>query len=935
MFINAVKDYLEFINHLYASLSTEISLQVLLQQSFFYILNSIKFILLYVFSFQWVRDFVQLPIILPKINSALLSENFVLESTFENYSSNIFSFLQSPFYEENKFVIGFLNSFFMSLPLSVAHFIALRRLLIQGKHAGIMSFLGTILGQITLIASIIFGLRFLILPWFGLEFLNYLIGIVLLCTIVYDTMHIQKEKEEVSSSDRKTLLKYFALNFGLAWTEQASLFQYLGNINFGVNATLLEISSTSTQLGFFFSQWFYIVGLLIGNLIFSSLFVYLITQFLKLVNRQFSSISEKRFNESLNFGLLITIIGLSITSIPYYSLDYLLGGPLGFVAQDKALDKVQLNYNLSDIGNGLLQHLAIGRQPINTDISLFDRNDYIKKDSLEDPEAQTFESLNYEGEFFSNSARDYTSPKLMDRDQLVQLKRIEQLQKNLRSKKGKTNQESPFKQEESQESFIVNDDVRKTVEPTGSELTEAPLLKSNQFDELAQRYDLEKGDKNFFSKYEKFGFQNFFYRNMQDSIDWAFLKQTYYSNALYKSLLRFDIDLLLDRQPPFQKLTSTEENQLLTNRFLLSKYYDSLRDYHLIPYYDDFENLFDGSKSYADRVYNHQFKGTLNVVRRLFYITMDDLPSQSKILTMPSKLVAEGDKKTNREASSEIVLKFDQLLYNEFPYPINPFFHEELQKGLSSSSVSEQNDNSPFIKEANPTPFYVGWDENLRKLVITNKFLPRESAGFIFGPGQFLSKANQNEVQLIKTKGETQGAKDLRLQEVQAKRSVTEVPKELQAFLSKLPHRTIRFDSWPIPKNSVAYRGLVAEEDFDNGQKDGKGRIFKNLRTFFSRSRMEDSTMPFINLVDKKHEEVLKTFELDPATLEDSNRGFDMDSRLNFDMKKIPSVKLKDLEGSLIVDILPPKTGGFVWPGHLNQGQIVLSPQDQAAQTLK
>ena len=758
MFINAVKDYLEFLNNLYASFSTEVSLPILVQQSFFFILTSIKFIIVYIISFQWARDFSQFPLILPKINSALLSENLILES----FSPNIFSFLQPPFYDNNKFFIGLLNSFFLSLPFSIAHLIALRRIIIQGYPAGIAAFLGTIVGQITLIASILFGFRFLILPWFGFEFVNHFIGLILLVTMIYDIIHLKKETEPISYSDKKTLLKYFALNFGLTWTEQASIFQYLGNISVGVQPTLLELSTAKTQIGFFSNQAFYVLGLGFGNFLFSSLFVFLITNLLNQIYLRFSSMTSKQFKESLNFGSIITIIGLSMTSIPYYSLDYLLAGPLGFVSQDKALEKVQLNYSFSDIKNGFLQHLISNQQlSIMTDISLFDRNDYLKAENLDDSVTQTFENLNYEGEYFANTTRDYSSQKLTDRDQ------IDKLQKSLYAK-----------------NYHNDDDIQENSKNS---------LASADFANIEPEQD-----DYFFSKYEKAGFQNFFYRNVKDSIDWVFLKQKYYSNALYKSLLKFDIDLLLDRQPRFQQLTPTEETQLFKNRFILAKYYDSLRDYRVIPYsvqqqsgnenFEDQSNMV--SQSYVDRVYNHQFKGTLNVVRRLFHIT---LPLS--------------DSDINNKNSNKTILKFDQPLYNEFSSSKNIFLHEEL---------SQSSSNSSFIKETNPIPFYVGWDENLRKLVITNKYLSREFAG-------------------IEMKNE---------------------------------EKLIRFNAWPIPKNITH----------------------------------KDQKFPFVNIFE--HPKLIDNFEL---------------NYLNVEMDKIPAVKLQTQEGKLILDLLPPNTGGFVWPGQINK----------------
>ena len=75
------------------------------------------------------------------------------------------------------------------------------------------------------------------------------------------------------------------------------------------------------------------------------------------------------------------------------------------------------------------------------------------------------------------------------------------------------------------------------------------------------------------------------------------IKQKYYSNQLYKSLLTLDIDLFLNRQPDKFKLNNSSELDLFTKRRILTSYYDSLRDYTKLPYSNNFENFFNGSKS--------------------------------------------------------------------------------------------------------------------------------------------------------------------------------------------------------------------------------------------------------------------------------------------------------------------------------------------------
>jgi hypothetical protein len=243
------------------------------------------------------------------------------------------------------------------------------------------------------------------------------------------------------------------------------------------------------------------------------------------------------------------------------------------------------------------------------------------------------------------------------------------------------------------------------------------------------------------------------------------------------------MDLFLNRKPKAQILTTDQEKNLFLKRQILSNYYNTLRDYKNIPDYNKFKNIYFGSKSYADRVYNQQFQGTLKIIRRLFAITLSDVenPRQDK------------------------VVKYDQPLYNEFKYKNTPILHEELaqhgvagpvgsvllkdkpnradslvQKEKLDSSISNPTEQSsswspapiprqdeaemkkykkyrtnskesaaprqsnragygvqketldavkfqPFIKLENPIPLYAGWDNDLRRFVITNRLLPRKT----------------------------------------------------------------------------------------------------------------------------------------------------------------------------------------------------------------
>ena len=160
------------------------------------------------------------------------------------------------------------------------------------------------------------------------------------------------------------------------------------------------------------------------------------------------------------------------------------------------------------------------------------------------------------------------------------------------------------------------------------------------------------------------------------------LKSKFVKNPLYQLLLRLDVDSFLHRQPASHSLSPLEETILFQKRQIVGQYYNTLRQYTRLQSWEDFQTLSHGSKSYANRVYNHQFKGTLKVVRRLFAITLDRKQNP-------------GDNRV----SSDRVLKFDQPLFKDNHGRAGSHLHEELTHGRRDSA-----DASPFLEITTPKP---------------------------------------------------------------------------------------------------------------------------------------------------------------------------------------------------------------------------------------
>ena len=728
-FVPAIRDYIEMLNNVFDSLSGNINSQIIIKETLVYLFVSIKCIFTYLFSFQWLRNVSYFPILVPQLHSSVLNETYFLH----NPVSTIFTFLETPTYGNNKLVLGFLNSFFFCLPISCAHIICARRLLIQGLPAGIASGLGTILGQWWFATCILFGLRSFIIPWFSFEPLNFIIGFCLLLNIIHEMTH-QRSFNIINTKDKTKLVRIFLLNLILSWTEQSCFFQYFGNLTFGPEPTALEIFSSNTEIQSFLIDSSYLLGLLAGSFLFTGLFGFISIRLSNFIYPLFKYTLSRWIN-LLNFGLISLTIAFTLILIPYYGLDYLFAGPLGFISQDKALDKTFFSLNTVENSKRIL--LSDGQtNSFNTDLKSFDRGRYLNSPEFSSMrEALAFEDLNYGGEYAWTGRID-RQPKLYRQEN-----RLTDFFNNLfgGSAKRKTSTSNKneglltknyqLKSDKNDENLRSKNLVKKDDQEEGSSYKNVNTVYSTDEEESSsdnnENTDYLIDDENVSIKKELVGLKKRFAEEeeyldiigIDDILDNSFsnefvldnpeydrkveqkIKQNYYSNPIYKSLLSFDIDSFLSRQPTFQKLTLSEEKNLFEKRILLSTYYDSLRYYNQLPYIEQFQDFFDGSKSYADRVFNQQFKGTLKIVRRLFSITVDP------------------EENTNQNP----VMKFDQPLYlnsNESDY--KPF-HEE----LSHKKVQKTN----FLEISNSTPFYAGWDQGLRKLVITNRLLPRSFTG--------------------------------------------------------------------------------------------------------------------------------------------------------------------------------------------------------------
>lgn len=694
-FVNTIRDYVEVLNTISESLDQNFTVTTFFSETALYILKTLQSSLLYIFSFQWIRDFTLLPIVLPQFSTAIFKETFVLETP----SKVFFDFLEIPDLHQNKFFLGFCNSFFLSLPLSIVHIVSVRRLLIQGIPSAVWSIGGYTFGQILFLTCTVFGFRSILIPWLTLEPLNYVLGLILIFRIIYSM--VGENLVEIKGWGLQSSPQYknfFLTSFVLAWCEQSSIFQYLGNLTLSSNVTILEGFSSSSTISSFFTHFSYLSGISFGSILFLSLWGFFFLQ-VKNLCILYTPVFITSFIQAVNKTSFILALALSLSSIPFYGFDYLITGPLGFLSQDTVFKNTVFDQTrVKDYeGVGLFSSPESNYKYIDIDVAPFDRGDYLTAPDVS--QALSFEDLNYRGEFDWITRQDKMSNITDSRSGFFTLSKVFK-------KRQKSEIESPLRETEKTELNRLipenRDGIDSRLLDTHSPINERFITDYDLSSQASETSDLKAYQELYNTSFpaDYLRTEPLSMKNIEQKI-----KQKYYSNPVYKTLLTLDIDLFLKRQPQSFSLSGEQEVDLYTKRRILESYYDSLRYYSNLPYVENFETFFDGTKSFSSKVYNQQFKGTLRSVRRLFSLSLTN----------------DGENKK----PVQTVLKFDQPGYEFSDKQIYSTYHEELVPSVKQTENPFPKNNLSFT-----TPFYAGWDEQVRKFVITNKLLPRNWAGY-------------------------------------------------------------------------------------------------------------------------------------------------------------------------------------------------------------
>nr|YP_009105629.1 hypothetical chloroplast RF1 [Xylochloris irregularis]AIT94355.1 hypothetical chloroplast RF1 [Xylochloris irregularis] len=359
----------------------------------------------YLFSLEWFRNVIFLPLQLP--------DNWVERLIDFTVQGTELIFVEASARGSNKFLTGFLNSFFLSLPFSCAHFIFLRRLFVQGLPAGIYAGLGLVGGQFLYFASILLGFRSILIPWLAFEPYNYFAGVFLVLWIVYDMVH-QRSLAEIPRSQIPRLIRIFLLNFFLTWVEQSCFFQFVTNLTVMKEPAIFDMQAGATILQFYFTEFSYLLGLLAGSLFFTFAFSFGMFALFRYCARLYAR-SYARWRQQINYGFLVLIMATNLTSFGYHGADFLLASPVGFVSEDTALQKTVFDgLDLKDpyVNTASMGKRAEYNEPLQFSGFPFDRGLYLRP--YTDWETG-FEDLTFAGEHAWRTRAEFDSASWMER----------------------------------------------------------------------------------------------------------------------------------------------------------------------------------------------------------------------------------------------------------------------------------------------------------------------------------------------------------------------------------------------------------------------------------------------------------------------------------------------------------------------------------------
>ena len=409
-----------------------------------------------------------------------------------------------------------------------------------------------------------------------------------------------------------------------------------------------------------------------------------------------------------------------------------------------------------------------------------------------------------------------------------------------------------------------------------------------------------------------------------------------------------------------------QENDLFKRRLIISKYADAV-DF-LKP------SL---RHSYVDRVYNHQFKGTLSTARRLFSLKVQYDQSLAHPLNYKSAIEHEGllnntqqekhdsdDQKTKSKTLSNYN-KQQQEHGDKIQKQANTIaenHNEIIGNKTDDQNLEFQSNFSNLLEKGGSAPLYAVWDPQLRKLILTNRYLNHKTvttlANYAFASHN--KKVQDSETKTSKTSNQVEW-NEINLTSYKSNKiektnnnliQFTNWPlkdsyfkdneflvsqlysnsQPIDSFLSQenekarsvaLPRRVNSFNTVLNQKNNVQPTDAQRSQQFLKLESnDKKTFLFKHL---WNSSNTASGLTPILssNLADPYPVEVEKqTVDTKQSkskpSLKNQNMSFfstNVHIPTSAEQRKANRVEEREYALWMVLKALPPNQGGFLWPG--------------------
>jgi hypothetical protein len=641
-----------------------------------YFTHSIGLFFYYLVRFNWVRDFMQMPVIFKHNYSVIAQGQNVVRKIYElkfDLQNGGFSFLDTSPINTTSILTGYLNSFFLSLPCTVPHFLSIRALLMHGVPAGGSAALGTLVGQLLFFSCVLFGFEFFLQPFFALEPFIILLGSLFIVGHVSSLISQPDYRVYDYEDHRKQLLLLFGINFTLAWCEQICVNYYFGNFSFTNTATFFETTGSS---GFFLNTFGYLLGLAAGYIIWSLLLGFLVLRLYTAITYLFRDLTFVEIQERFDIGCLAVIYTLALSSFSYYGYDFFAGTSLGYLSEDTAIEKVWPAYR---------------------NIRPFEDNEYMSDSTQDqaDDDAEYGDLVLDIKPFHQSNSRPESSFETFGMPGEHDWLNREKLVERTLEKEGTGSKQ-----------FLSFVRKKFKEDPRYAEYKVDPFVTLN-VDEDDIYYSASSEAKRILGVLMKQTFRFDTYSNLRDKWSDSYIPETqvyrkfrdlYQANPVYKGILALEHLPVWLGEPATSRLSVQDEHLLYKRRVILENYLNSIHKYR--------KAIEKSDVAFPEKVYNQQFKGSLEYVRRFNAVRLTEHGS----LPNPNLRLSENERKK--------VLKYDQPLYKTYSDEQFALLHEELKNTHKKPKR--------FLQLTDSRPLYIGWDNRLRKFMVKTVRVSRD-----------------------------------------------------------------------------------------------------------------------------------------------------------------------------------------------------------------